>query len=339
MCRKPPPSATALAIVLATMAVAAPAMAWPFGGKPAAKTPAQTPAQASAQAPGQTAQTTTPAASSDPGQKKASPVERAAAERLDALSRSAFWAREANLDPTDAEAGVKLAAALRDTGRFAEAAEAAGKVLVIYPNNLDALLEAARAHIAQGKGFYALDPLRKAEVAAPRDWRVYSLMAVAREQNKQPDEARGAYGQALALSPDNPAVLSNLGLWYASHGQPAEAETYLRRAVAQPSATAQERQNLALVLGLQGKLAEAERLMREDLPPEVADANLAYLKAVSKGGAPNPLTSPHQPGAPQSRRLGPRPDRPGPLRRECALRRLGPNRASAYLDCELVLGG
>ncbi len=308
MCRKPPPSATALAVVLAAMSLAAPAMAWPFGGKPAAQTPAQAPAQTSAQA----GQATTPAASSDPALKKASPKERAVADRLDALSRSAFWAREVDLDPTDAEAGVKLAASLRDTGRYPEAAEAVGKVLVLYPNDLDALLEAARDHIAEGKGFYALDPLRKAEVVAPKDWRIYSLMAVAREQNKQPTEARSAYDQALALSPDNPAVLSNLGLWYASHGQPVEAVTYLRRAAAEPAATAQERQNLALVLGLQGKLIEAEQLMREDLPPEVADANLAYLKAVSKGAVPNPLTSPQR-GAPNPGALGPGALGPGPI--------------------------
>ena len=115
----------------------------------------------------------------------------------------------------------------------------------------------------------------------PRDWRVYSLLALAHDQNQQPQEARAAYGQALALAPDNPAVLSNLGLWYATHGQPVLAETYLRRAVAQPEAGAQERQNLALVLGMEGKLADAESLMREDLPPEVAAGNLAYLRAVA----------------------------------------------------------
>ena len=281
MCRKPPSSATALAVVLAALAVAAPACAWPFSAKPTAA------------APPPAAQTTTPAAApatTDPSQKKASPQERAAAERLDPLSRSAFWAREANLDPTDADASIKLAASLRALGRYPEAAQSVEKVLVLYPTNLEALLEAARDHIGQGKGFYALDPLRKAQAIAPKDWRVFSLMAVAREQNQQPTEARAAYDQALALSPDNPGVLSNLGLWYASHGQPAQAETYLRRAAAAPAATAQERQNLALVLGMEGKLTEAEQLMREDLPPEVADANLAYLRALSKGAAPNPLT-------------------------------------------------
>jgi Flp pilus assembly protein TadD len=62
------------------------------------------------------------------------------------------------------------------------------------------------------------------------------------------------------------------------------AETYLRQAVAAPGATAQERQNLALVLGLQGKIAEAEPLLRRDLPPDVANANLAYLREAAAPG-------------------------------------------------------
>jgi Flp pilus assembly protein TadD len=110
------------------------------------------------------------------------------------------------------------------------------------------------------------------------------LEGVAHEQNEQPDEARAAYLQALALSPNNPAVLSNLALWYAKHGDTGQAETLLRTAVAQPSATAQERQNLALVLGMEGRFTEAERLMREDLPPPVTDNNLAYLKAIAGPG-------------------------------------------------------
>ena len=266
MCRKPKPTATVLALLLAASACAGPAAAWPFGPK-AAPAPAKvaTPATAPAEA----------------APVKANAQERATADRLEPLARSVFWARETQLDPTDAQAGIELASALRALGRYPEAGDAAGKVLVLYPDNLDALLESARAAVGSGKGFYALAPLRHAETIAPRDWRVYSLLAVAHDQNQQPEEARAAYGQALALSPDNPAVLSNLGLWYASHGQPAVAEGYLRRAVAKPSASPQERQNLALVLGMEGKLADAESLMREDLPPEVAAGNIAYLQALA----------------------------------------------------------
>ncbi len=265
MCRKPKPSATVLAVLFAGCALAGPAAAWPFG-------PAKTaPAAAAKPAPGPAAPV------------KASATERAAADRLDPLARSAFWARESGYDPTDAPAGIEFAASLRALGRYPEASDAVGRVLVLYPENVEALLESARDAVAAGKGFYALDPLRHAEKIAPRDWRVYSLLAIAHDQNQQPDAARTAYGQALELSPENAAVLSNLGLWYAIHGQPAVAEGYLRRAVAQPAASAQERQNLALVLGMEGKLADAESLMREDLPPEVADGNLAYLRAA--GGA------------------------------------------------------
>src|SRR5579875_2521955 len=231
MCRMRPQTATVLAVLLAAAATAGPAAAWPFGGAAKPATPA--PATASK-----------PAAAAPDAPKKASPAERAAAQRLDPLARSVFWAREFQVDPTDAEAGVALATSLRTLGRYPEAVDAVGKVLVLYPDNLDALLESARDSVAAGKGFYALAPLRHAEKLAPRDWRVYSLLALAHDQNQQPEEARAAYGQALALAPDNPAVLSNLGLWYATHGQAAEGEPYLRRAAASPDASPQERQNL-----------------------------------------------------------------------------------------------
>ncbi len=42
------------------------------------------------------------------------------------------------------------------------------------------------------------------------------------------------------------------------------------------------RQNLSLVLGVEGKLAEAEKILREDLPPEQANADLAYLQTLTK---------------------------------------------------------
>jgi Flp pilus assembly protein TadD len=102
---------------------------------------------------------------------------------------------------------------------------------------------------------------------------------VALEQAQRDDEALIAHQRALALAPANPAVLSNLGMYYAAHGDPAQAEVLLKRAADLPGATVQVRQNLALVLGLQGKLPEAERIARQDLPPAVVTNNLAYLRA------------------------------------------------------------
>ena len=214
---------------------------------------------------------------------KASAEQRAEAERLDPLSRATFWAHEVDVDPRDAQAGVRLAASLRTLGRNDEAAAAAEQVLIVDPSSRDALLESARAHLAAGQGFYAIDPLNRLRTLDARDWRYVSLLGVAYEQVSRIDDAEAAWRQALQMSPDNPAILSNLAMHYAARGQSSEAERLLRQAAGQPNASVQVRQNLALVLGLEGKLAEAEQLERQDLPPELADANIAYLKAASSG--------------------------------------------------------
>jgi Flp pilus assembly protein TadD len=56
------------------------------------------------------------------------------------------------------------------------------------------------------------------------------------------------------------------------------AEEVLRQAYANPKADSRVRQNLGLVVGLQGRFAEAVDIVKADLPPEEAAANVAYLK-------------------------------------------------------------
>lgn len=261
---------TASAAVLA-LAAAGPTAAWPFQKKEAAPAAPATSVAPTTQAAAK------PGAAVAP--RKANAAERAQADRLDPLARAVFWAHEADVDPSDIEAGLKLSQTLRTLGRNDEAADAAAKVLVMHPANAEALLELGRDHIARGQGFYAVDPLQRAAAAQPKDWRAQSLLGVALEQVSRHDDARQAWTKALSLSPDNPTVLSNMAMAYASAGDPAQAETLLRKAVAQPTATLQTRENLALVLGLQGKAAEAERIIRQDLPPELAEQNLAWLRA------------------------------------------------------------
>jgi Flp pilus assembly protein TadD len=281
----PAASAAVLALVLA-----GPVTAWPFQKKEAA--PAAAPAAPTTQSgakPGAVAP------------RKANAAERAQADRLDPLARAVFWAHEADVDPSDIEAGLKLSQTLRTLGRNDEAADAATKVLVMHPANAEALLELGRAHIARGQGFYAVDPLQRAAAAAPRDWRAQSLLGVALEQVSRHDEARQAWAKALSLSPDNPTVLSNMAMAYASAGDPVQAESLLRKAVAQPSATLQTRENLALVLGLQGKAVEAERIIRQDLPPELAEQNLAWLRArMAPAASVTPAAATTNPAAPRT---------------------------------------
>ena len=227
-------------------------------------------------------QTQLPQAQADADQlaeyHKATAAEIQAALRAEPLAQAAFFANQFDHDPTDAQMGVYLSNAQRAMGRNAEAADTAHTVLLFAPKNTDALLAAARAHIADNNAFYAVDPLKTVTELKPRDWQAWSLLGVAYQQIKRQDDAQAAWATALKLSPDNPSVLTNVAMAKVAQGDLAGAEPLLRTAVAQKSATLQIRQNLALVLGLQGKMAEAEKLLREDLPPAQADANLAWLQ-------------------------------------------------------------
>ena len=267
MCRMSALAATALALALGS----SPALAFPFG-KSADK------AEAGDKAP----------AAAAPAPRKASAQERAQVARLDPLARAAFWAHETQLDASDAEAGIKLSQALRQMGNYGDALQAAERALIVAPNDVEALLEVARSQIGRGQGFYAIDPARRAEKLAPRDWRIPSLLGVAYEQADRYDEALAAHRQALALAPDNPVALGNLGMFYASRGDTAKAEATLRQAAARPDAPIAVRQNLALVVGLSGRIDEAERLARQDLPPEMVENNLAWLRSAQ---APAPAPS------------------------------------------------
>lgn len=232
------------------------------------------------------------AAAPRPVPTPAGPEARAAADRADALTRSVFWSQEAEIAPNDPVAGVKAAQALRELGRYEQAADMAQRVLMVQPGNYDAMLEAGRGHIARGQAFYGILALERARDLRPDDWRPWSLLGTAYEQVRRADDARTAWAQALTLSPENPDVLTNMAVSAMTRGDNASAEPLLRRAAAQPGASLKVRLNLALALGLNGKMAEAEQILRRDLPPEQADSNLAWLTARNATGPQSVAAAP-----------------------------------------------
>ena len=149
---------------------------------------------------------------------------RAAYDRADALSRQIFWTDQAEIDPMDPVAGVKAAQALRELGRFDQAAEMAGKVLMVQPDNVEAMLESGRAHIARGQAFYGIAALEGARNARPGDWRAWSLLGTAYEQVRRPDDARAMKLYRLCAARKLPA------LW---HCGPVEIEPALLRYMSQ----------------------------------------------------------------------------------------------------------
>ncbi|WP_312148174.1 tetratricopeptide repeat protein [Brevundimonas sp.] len=236
-------------------------------------------------------QAQTPAPAAVQTRAPADAATRASYDRADALTRSVFWSQEQQINPMDPVAGVKTAQALRELGQFDQAAETAQGVLTVQPANIEAMLEVGRAHIARGQAFYGIAALEQARASAPRDWRPLSLLGVAYQQVRRADDAKTAWNEALRLSPDNPDVLTNAAIARMGQGDAPSAEILLRRAAAQPTATLKVRQNLALSLGLQGKTAEAEQILRRDLPPEVADANLRWLAERTAAARGAPITA------------------------------------------------
>ena len=124
----------------------------------------------------------------------------------------------------------------------------------------------------------ALEVLNRAHTPDQPDWHILSVQGAVLDQMGRHEEAQRYYGTALRIVPDEPSVLSNLGLSYALSKDLVRAETTLRRASAQARVDPRVRQNLALVMGLQGRFAEAENIAQADLPSDEAAANVAYLR-------------------------------------------------------------
>ena len=124
----------------------------------------------------------------------------------------------------------------------------------------------------------ALETLERAHTPDNPDWRILNVQGAVLDQMGRSAEAQRHYAAALKIVPDEPSILSNLGLSYLLTKDLKNAEITLRRAVAQPNAGPKVRQNLALVVGLRGRFAEAEKIASADLPENEAAANIAYLK-------------------------------------------------------------
>jgi Flp pilus assembly protein TadD len=122
--------------------------------------------------------------------------------------------------------------------------------------------------------------VRRAQTPDQPDWKLLSAEGAILDQLGHPDDARKLYEKALAIKPNDPTVLSNLGISYVLTNQLPEAEKVLRVAAAQPGADSRVRQNLALVVGLEGRFAEAEQIARAELSPQQAQANVDYLQAM-----------------------------------------------------------
>ena len=123
-----------------------------------------------------------------------------------------------------------------------------------HPGNKALLAGYGRALADNGNFQQAFDVLSRAHTPEDPDWRILSAQGTALDQLGRYEEARQYYASALKIAPDEPSVLSNLGLSYVLSKDLPKAEETLRRANGHADADPRVRLNLALVVGLQGRL-------------------------------------------------------------------------------------
>ena len=192
-------------------------------------------------------------------------------------------------DPRDADNAIRYAQALRATGQRAQAAAVLETAALHNPDNKALLGAYGRALADAGNFKQALDVLERAHSPDQPDWRILSVQGAVLDQMGRHEEAQRYYASALKIMPDEPSVLSNLGLSYALSKDLKRAEETLRRASGTGSVDKRVRQNLALVVGLQGRFQEAETIARADLPPDEAagERRLSAADAGAEGPRPN----------------------------------------------------
>jgi Flp pilus assembly protein TadD len=201
-------------------------------------------------------------------------------ERPDADWRSdlAVYGQQYRADPSNLDVALHYAQALRATEQRAQALAVLQRLSIANPHNRLVLGEYGRALAENGDYQQAFDVLNRAHTPDQPDWHILSAQGAVLDQMGHHAEAQRYYLTALKIVPDEPSVLSNLGLSYALAHDLPDAEKVLRQAAAQHPVDSRVRQNLALVVGLEGRFAEAEAIARADLPPDQAAANVAYLR-------------------------------------------------------------
>ncbi|MFL5018842.1 MAG: tetratricopeptide repeat protein [Rhizobium sp.] len=183
-------------------------------------------------------------------------------------------------NPRDPVTGVNYANLLRMNGRDTQALAVMQQVAIANPGDRNVLAAYGKAQAAAGQFQQALDTIGRAQTPDRPDWKLVSAQGAILDQMGRASEARQRYRDALDIQPNEPSILSNLGMSYVLTGDLRTAETYLRSAASQPTADSRVRQNLALVVGLQGRFPEAEQIARRELSPQQADANVAYLRGM-----------------------------------------------------------
>src|ERR1700704_3503829 len=155
----------------------------------------------------------------------------------------AGWRRESEAqgeryraNPSDSGAAVAYGRALQALGQRSQAVSVLQQASMRNPNDAALLGAYGRALADVGNYDQALEVLGRAHTPDQPDWHILSAQGAVLDQLGRHADAQRYYSSALKMIPDEPSVLSNLGLSYALGKDLTKAEATLRRGGARPGA-------------------------------------------------------------------------------------------------------
>ena len=187
------------------------------------------------------------------------------------------WAARFEANPGDGAAAIGYAAALRQSDQHAQAVAVLQQAAIRNPKHLGLLGAYGKALADVGRLKEAADVLSRAHLPERPDWRILSAQGAVADQMGDHAGAQQYYEAALRIAPNEPGVLSNLGLSYALAKRLGDAERVLRQASAQPAADGRVRQNLAFAYAMNGELEACLQVSRKDLDEASAQRQLQYF--------------------------------------------------------------
>jgi Flp pilus assembly protein TadD len=193
---------------------------------------------------------------------------------------AASWAKRYAATPGEKTVSLGYAHALSALDQKAQATAVLQAAAVKSPKDQEVLAAYGKSLVDVGDYNQALEVLSRAHSPDRPDWRVLSAEGIASDGLGLHDRAQSFYLAALKIQPNDPGVMSNLGLSYALSKKLPEAERVLTDAARDPHADPRVRQNLALVLALQGHFDKAGQAMRRDLSPNDAATNVAEIRSI-----------------------------------------------------------
>lgn len=206
-------------------------------------------------------------------------------DRNDLQKATDYWSKEYAKDPKSSKALLSYVRNLRALGQRAQALAVLQAAADNHGTNREYLGEYGRLALEAEQVSTALKLLEQADDPTRPDWRIINARAIALSKLARYREAIPLFERALQGAPGQASIVNNLALAYTMDGQAARAEQLLTEIAQQPNADPRIRQNLALVLGMQGKHIQARAQLAQDLAPDQADANVAYMRQMVKANA------------------------------------------------------